>query len=123
MIDEFKVGDELYFLEHNYGSSTPVIETIVKITPSGRLKTASYEVEPDLKVRGGRPHQGCWILCKGKPTEELKALFLRRALIRNATAAARKINLDNLNDKDLRSIIDIYQRSKGDKNEPTSQND
>lgn len=53
---QVKVGDELAF-RHSYGTGW-TIHKVEKITPSGRIVCGKYTLNPDLRIRGERGHNG-----------------------------------------------------------------
>jgi hypothetical protein len=70
----FAVGDRVTLLQ-THGSipgERYLIETIQKITRSGRLKTEKYEINPDLSIRGmgNDPWSTSSIVCLGHVTKE-----------------------------------------------------
>lgn len=78
---KLKVGDELAFREWNGYA----IYTIDKITPSGLIKCAHYELAPDLRIRGrrggfGQPFRAELV------TDEIRNEVFRRRLLDRITA-------------------------------------
>jgi hypothetical protein len=116
MKSKLKVGDDIWFKVEYRAGKIYRAQSILKITPSGIIKTRSYTMTSDLKIRGAQ-NPGRSVTCLGKYPKEVYKRTKRNQLIDLATLACRKIKLDILSDEDLKSIVDMYQKQLGEKND------
>lgn len=107
-MSEFKVGDELAFQHSIDGIS---IEKIIKITPSGIIKTPWHELKPNLQMRGKSGGSGYFrTTCLGKATPQHKEQIERK---RKLKAIKSSVNtLDLLNDEEIDAIYNILFEPK-----------
>jgi hypothetical protein len=102
-----KVGDELAFrlgFSGNY-----VIRRVEKITPSGRIKCGSYELNADLSVRG-KVARGCWGPYRAEPvTAEIRENVERNKLLARVTNA-NWFSLDTVSLGLVVSILDMEEK-------------
>ena len=100
MTDKIKVGDELAF-RVDYGSGW-TIQTVERITPSGRIVTKNYTMDPDLKIRG----RTSWGPRRGEPvTDEIRQLIQRR---RNRQAVT-EIRWQNQSDEVIEQVLALVK--------------
>lgn len=100
MTDKIKVGDKLAF-RVDYGSGWE-IQTVERITPSGRIVTLSYTMDPNLKIRGNTgwgPHQGEPV------TDELQQQIKRKT---NRTKL-REIRWQNQSDEMIEQVLKLVR--------------
>lgn len=107
---DLKVGDKLAF---RIGFRNQWhIETIKKITPSGRIKCGHRELNPDLTVRG-RSNSWSGPYCAEILTPELEAEIEAEAKALRIRNRVRSISIRDLTDDQLERIVAILDEPKG----------
>ena len=111
MSHDFKVGDEIVIERSYTGPCELLIETIETITKTGRIKTKSFEINPDLTIRGKRERWGPFYKCLGKPTVEHLHKIARTSLERTYHRVTRNmLSIRAFSDDDLYTLNNIYKK-------------
>ena len=115
---QVKVGDEIAFDSRHNGYT---IKKVLKITPTGIIKTDLYDMNPDLTIRGsGGSYSGAY---RGEIVTDKIRHQVRRVRMLNYLSTIPKDKWDRLNTGCLQTIVDMIDAVIEQTNKEASRED
>ena len=113
-----KIGDKIAFNSRYYGYT---IKEVLKITPTGIIKTDLYDMNPDLTIRGSNgSYSGAY---RGEIVTDKIRHQVRRVRMLNYLSTIPKDKWDRLNTGWLQTIVDLIDAGIEQANKETVKED